>query len=455
VSAREPSPTPTDLRTARRAAPAADATHARPPRLRVRWRIFLLLFGFGFMAYVQQRSITVAGYQMMPQLALSQMQLGMLETAMLVGYTAMQFPGGIIGQRLGARAMFVIIGLIAFVATLATPLAPLLLAGSALLGMLAAAQLVMGAAQGPVFPVSTGVFETWFTPDRWPLVQGLQSLGLGLGAAFTPPVIAWLMSVLDWQWAMGLSTLPALALIALWAWYGRDTPAQHPSVSAAELAELGAHSAARIDYRISWRGVWQLLSNRDVLALTASYVCMNYVYYLLANWCFLYLVQERHFTVLEGGWLASAPPFAAAIGAGVGGQLASVLSARHGARRGLRILPLLSLPAAGLLQFLAVDAANAYLAVAALAVCFACIELNEGPYWAAIMHVGRADTMAAGGLLNTGGNAGGLIATPIVAYLSGHHAWTEAFVLGAGFAAVSAALWLLVDPTRHAAAAQA
>ena len=452
MSEREPPATPSD-RAAAAGVPAA-ATRARPPWLRVRWRIFLLLFGFGFMAYVQQRSITVAGYQMMPQLGLSQMQLGVLETAMLVGYTALQFPGGIIGQRLGARAMFVIIGLIAFFATLATPLAPLLLTGSALFGTLAAAQLVMGAAQGPIFPVSTGVFETWFRADQWPLVQGLQSLGLGLGAALTPPLIAYLMSVLDWQWAMGLSTLPALALIAAWAWYGRDVPAQHPSVTAAELAELGAHSTARIDYRISWRGVWQLLSNRDVLALTLSYMCMNYVYYLLANWCFLYLVQERHFTVLEGGWLASTPPLAAAIGAGVGGQLASVFSRRLGAHRGLRLLPLISLPAAGLLQFLAVDAANAYLAVAALALCFACIELNEGPYWAAIMHIGRADTMAAGGLLNTGGNAGGLIATPIVAYLSGHQAWTEAFVLGAGFAVVSAALWLLVDPNRRAIAAK-
>jgi len=29
------------------------------------------------------------------------------------------------------------------------------------------------------------------------------------------------------------------------------------------------------------------MKNRDVLVLTASYLCMNYVYYLLANWCFL------------------------------------------------------------------------------------------------------------------------------------------------------------------------
>jgi len=432
--------------------PAAAASFPSRQRIRVRWKIFLFLFGFGFIAYVQQRSLTVASYRMMPDLGLTQMQIGWLEEALLVGYTAMQFPGGVIGQRLGARLMFVVIGLIAFASCLVTPLAPLVLQGSALLGVLLAAQLMAGAAQGPIFPVSTGVFQTWFTPDKWPLVQGLQSMGLGLGASFTPPLIAWLMTAFDWLRALAWTTLPALLLIAWWAWYGRNSPAEHPSVSAEELAELGAEPPASVDSAISWSRMWALMKNRDVLVLTASYLCMNYVYYLLANWCFLYLIQERHFTVLQSGMLAGTPPLAAAIGAGVGGWLASVLGKRYGIRRGLRILPLISLPAAGVLQFVAVDAANAYLAVAALALCFACVELNEGPYWAAIMHVGRADAMAASGLLNTGGNAGGLVATPIVAYLSGHHAWTPAFLIGTGFALASAAAWLLVDPTRRAAA---
>src|SRR5262245_27794050 len=387
---------------------------------------------------------------MMPQLHLTQEQIGWLLWWMLLGYTALQFPGGVIGQRVGARWMLVIISLLAFAATLGTPLLPLLLTGSALVAALLAAQLLLGASQGPIFPVSAGVFETWFPARQWPLVQGLQSMGLQLGAALTPPLIASLMSSFGWQRALAWSSLPVLALIGGWAWYGRDTPAEHPEVTEAELTELGPQVTERVDQAISWRRVWELMRNRDVLALTASYVCMNYVFYLLANWSFLYLVQERHFTVLEGGWLASTPPLAAAIGAGVGGQLASMLGERYGVRTGLRIIPLLTLPAAGVLQLAAVDASNAYLAVVALALCFAAVEMNEGPYWAAIMHVGRADTMAASGLLNTGGNLGGLICTPIVAYLSGHHAWTLAFLIGTAFAAVSAGLWLVVDPSRAA-----
>lgn len=419
-----------------------------PRRLRIRWKIFALLFFFGLMAYVQQRGLAVASYQMMPALHLSQMQLGWLESAFLLGYAWLQFPGGVLGQRLGARATYVLIGLVAFLATLATPLAPLLLGGGALFAVLLGLQLLFGASQSPIFPVTAGVVEAWFKPGQWSLAQGLLSLGLGLGAAIAPPVIAWLMSSFGWQRALAWTTLPALALTALWGWYARNTPAEHPAVSAAELAEI-ERTQSNTDCSISWRRVLTLLGNRDLLALTVSYGCMNYVYYLLGNWSFLYLMQERHFTLLEGGWLASIPPLASALGAGIGGKLGSVFGTRYGTRWGLHIIPLISLPAAGLLLLLGVTATNPYLAVGALALCFACVELNEGPYWSAVMHLARGDTMSASGLLNTGGNLGGLVATPIVAWLSGQHSWTAAFGVGTACALVSAILWLSVDPTRH------
>ncbi len=430
---------------------AAGVPRRTRQRVPARRKIYLFLFAFGFIAYLQRTSITIAGVPMMPQLGLNEVQLSWLFDAFILGYTIMQFPGGLLGQRFGARLTFVAIGLVAFAAMLATPLAPVLFTGAALLAVLLAAQLLLGVAQGPIFPVSAGVFEAWFRPASWPLVQGVQSMGLQLGATMAPLLIAPLMSAFGWQQALLWTTLPALAVIVWWGWYARNTPAEHPGVSAEELAQLGPSRAACAPQPMSWTRAWALLRDRDVLLLTVSYLFVNYVYYLLSTWVFFYLVQERHFTVLESGLLAAAPPLAAAVGAGVGGFAASVLSTRLGPRRGLRIIPLLSLPAAGLLQFLAVDAVNAYLAVVALALCYACVELNEGPYWAAIMHAARTDTMAASGLLNTGGNIGGLIGIPIVGYLAQHQAWTSAFLLGTVLAVVSAAAWLFVDPTRDAA----
>jgi len=433
------------------ASPALAATRPGAPRLRVRWNIFLFLFVFALIGYLQRTSLSVAGVPMMQELSLSEEQLSWLFDAFILGYTIMQFPGGLLGQRLGARLTFVLIGLLAVAAMLVIPLAPLLGTGAALLAVLLLAQLVLGLAQGPIFPVSTGVFEAWFSTDKWSLVQGVQSMGLQIGAALAPLLIAPLMSAYGWQSAIVWTTVPALGVIAGWGWYARNRPTEHAQVSATELAELGTTAGAPAGVTISWGRVRQLLANRDLLLLTLSYLFMNYVYYLLSTWVFLYLVQERHFTVLESGVLATAPPLAAAAGAGLGGYAASQLSRRFGVRFGLKIIPLLSLPAAGLLQYLAVDAVNAYLAVAALALCYACVELNEGPYWAATMHIASADSMAATGLLNTGGNIGGLVGIPIIGYLAAHHAWTTAFILGTVLAVMSAAAWLLVDPTRAAA----
>ena len=410
---------------------------------RVRWRIFALLFGFGVLAYMQQKSLTIAAEQMMPQLNLSQMQVGWLQQAFVLGYAVLQLPGGLFGQRQGARRAFVIIGLVSFAAMIATPVAPHLFAGQSLFIFLLGAQLTLGFAQAAIFPICAGVWETWFPARRWAFVVGLHTMGTALGAAITPPLIASLMVAAGWQNALLWTTLPALALIAAWAWYGRNTPREHPSVTAVELAEIG--DAGRVDSKISARQVLRLLANRNVLLLTISYVLMNYAFYLLSNWSFLYLVQERRFSVLTSGWLAISPPLASAIGAGLGGLLTGALCNRYGNRWGFRLVPLCALPMAALLLVFIVGVANPYLAVLALALCFGCVEMTESSFWGGAISIARGDSMAVCGIMNTGGNFGGIIGIPIIAYLSGHGSWHAALAIGAVFAIASAVAWLGID----------
>ncbi len=412
----------------------------------IRWRIFAMLFGFGFLACLQQKSITVASERMMPELHLSQGQIGWIMWAFVLGYGLLQLPGGIVGQRLGARRTFVIIGIVAFLATAATPLAAYGLTQTGLFITLLALQLVLGFSQAPIFPVSAGVFEAWFPPHRWALVQGLQTMGLGFGAALTPPLITSLMVLVGWQRALLWASLPALGLIALWAWYARDTPRLHPAVTARELADIGVDGGpAPVDSNIDARQLLRILTNRSVMLLAMAYLCMNYSFYLLSNWVFLYLVQERHFSVLEGGWLAGAPPLAAAAGAGIGGAITGILCRRLGNRWGFRGVPLFALPVSALLLMLSVNASNPYWAVVGLSLCFGCVELSEGAFWSAAMSIGRGDTMAVSGVMNTGGNLGGIIGIPIVAYLSGAQLWRTAFIIGACCALASAVAWLAID----------
>ena len=415
---------------------------------RIRRRIYGFLLVFGFIAYFQQKGLTVAAERIMPDLHFSQVQIGWLESAFVFGYALLQFPGGVLGQRLGARWVFTLIGAVAFLATALTPLAPMLFQGTVLLIAMIALQFILGLAQGPIFPVSTGVMESWFAPQRWALIQGLQSSALQLAAAATAPLVAYLMSTIGWQQALLWPALPAAGVVALWAWYGRDTPQEHRAVSAAEIAELAHRPEDRAQSPITRERLARLLTNRSVLLLTLSYVCMNYVYYLISNWCFLYLVQERHFNVLESGLLSMLPPLGAAGGAAIGGVLVTRACKRFGVRRGYRAVPLFALPAAGLLLLAVVNISNPYAALAALALAYLVVELTEAAYWGGTMLVARADCMSAGGVLNTGGNIGGIIGIPLVAYLSGAGHWSAAFALGALFALIAMLLWFGIDAGR-------
>jgi MFS transporter, ACS family, glucarate transporter len=409
----------------------------------IRWRIFSFLFGFGFLAYVQQKTITVAADRMMPELGISHLQIGEIEMAFIAGYAAFQLPGGVLGQKLGARHAFVLIGLVAFAATFATPMVPYVLAGSALFVGLMITQLILGFAQGPIFPISAGVFESWFPAKRWTLVQGLQTMGLGLGAALTPPLIQSLTMKLGWQRALMWASVPALALIAAWGWYGRNTPREHPGVTSEELKDIGSQPTAHSSVKLAQ--IFALMGNRNVLLLFVSYMCMNYTFYLISNWVFLYLIEERHFSALQSSWLATAPPLGAALGAGVGGALTGALIQRLGNRWGFRLVPLLALSSAALLLLVAVNASNAYASLAALTLCFCAVELTEGAYWGGGMTVGRGDAMAVCGFMNTGGNLGGIIASLTIGHLSEHHEWRAAFLIGIGLAVVSALCWLGVS----------
>jgi ACS family glucarate transporter-like MFS transporter len=413
--------------------------------LLIRWRILALLLATAFVGYVQRTGVAIAAERIMPELGLTQVQIGWLLTAFLVGYTAFQLPSALVGQWIGARRALTWLGIVTVLTTCATAVTPAISVGTALLVGLLSARCLLGVAQAALFPVASGAIEQWFPPRSWGVAQGLLMTGVWLGTAATPPMVAILMARYGWQLALVITGIPALLLIAVWQWYGRDRPAEHPAVSAAELDGLSTSQVAAPPSPLSLPRVLCLLRNRQVLLITTSYFLMNYVFYLVTFWCFLYLVQERHLSTLESGWLASLPFLVAAAAAAVGGWLSDSLTIRFGERRGRRLVPLLALPLAAAFLYATAAVASPYWAVANLSLAFACVEVTEGPYWAATMRVAPSDSMATTAILNTGGNLGGIVATPIIAALSSRHSWIGVFVTGTTVSLAAALLWFWVD----------
>jgi len=416
----------------------------------VRWNILAILFVASFVAYVLRTNMSVAGMGMMADLGISKIQFGMVLAAFAWGYAIFQFPGGLFGDILGSRRALTLIMVGWGILTLLIGWTPGRAWASphAILMTLIGLRFLMGVVQAPLFPVSLGgAIANWFPVTGWALPNGLTSTGLALGAAATGPLIVWLTEAFGWRQSFSLTAILAFGIAGIWWWYARDYPAEHSGVSKGELELINANRP-QVD-TVSSKGTWKLvLKNRDILLLTLSYFCMNYVFYIFFNWFFFYLVDVRKFDVLEGGYLAAAPWMVGAVGATVGGIVSDGLSKRIGIRMGCRLPCVVSLILVAGFLFLGATVSNPYIAVFFLSLCFGCTQLTEGPYWAAAISVSGRHSAAATGVMNTGGNIAGGVGALLVPITAEAFGWVPALATGSVFAIVGALLWfwIRVDP---------
>lgn len=424
------------------------------PPTTVRWRILALLFVASFVAYVLRTNMSVVGEAMMPALGLSKVQLGIILAAFAWGYAIFQFPGGVIGDRVGGRATLTAMLLGWGVFTLLSGAIPAAgaVGTTALIAILAVIRFGMGVVQAPLYPVTSGGLTwAWFPPGGWAFPNSLTNAGLTLGSAATGPLIAWLMTTFGWRMAFILTAPSALILAGLWWWYARDLPAQHRSVNEGELQLI---NAGRVPQAALAPGAWRaVLGNRDILLLTASYFCSNFVFYFFFNWLFVYLVDNRGFKVLESGMYSAAPWLTGAVGALIGGLLSDRLCKSRGMTFGCRVPVMTGLILSGLLLLAGANAHNPVVAVVFLSLCLGFQQMAEGPFWAATISVSGKHSSSACGVLNTGGNVVGGIGALMVPFTVKLFGWPAALATGTGFAMIGALLWFWIRADREFPAA--
>lgn len=423
------------------AAPRRAASRGFP----VRFRILGVLFVLSFVDYLLRNNLSVALPSIQAEFKFSAEDLGWILGSFNFAYVIFQIPGSIIGERMGPRRCLAVLCASWGLLTALTGFVPSIMAASsagAMLGLIAV-RFLMGVTNAPLFPVSAATFANWFPVARWAFPNAVLSSGLTLGQAAVGPVVTLL--IVHYGWRASFYALAPIGLIAAawWWWYGRDTPDEHRAVAADELALINADRAppqSAAATHAAWRAV---LVNRNVLLLAASYFCMNYVFYIFSQWLFTYLVQARGFALLESGFLYMLPFIVGAVLASVGGYVCDLLCQRIGPRWGCRLPGVVGMVLVAVLLLAGIEAANPYVAVGLLSLCFGFTQFTEGAYWQASTYAAGPHTATATGVLNTGGNLAGFLA-PLVGFMVDRLGWFPTFACGSLFALASAGLWLLV-----------
>lgn len=410
----------------------------------VRWRIVWLLVGFSLVSYVERMNISVAAKFFAPELSLDQVQLGQIFSAFVLGYAALQIPMGMLADRIGPYRLLSVLGWLWALLTMATGVLPGWLTGPGAPAFvtLVAIRFVLGLTIAGVYPLCARTTANWMPTAERAFAYSLVIAGVSIGSALTPPLVAWLMTAIGWRESFYLTAVPGVLISLLWMRLGADHPGRHRGISELErdyIVQGQGEQAAAPAAMATWLA---LLRNRSLLLLAVSYFFIGYVLYVFVFWFYTYLVDVRKFGIVGSGFFTSLPFIVAFILSPIGGKTCDALTARYGTRTGRRATAMIGVLLAATCLLVGVRTEQAYLAVAALSLAFGLQMFAESAYWSSAMDIAGRGTGAAGGLINTVNNLGGVVSTALTPVLIERFGWTTAFNVCVGVSVVAALLWL-------------
>jgi len=419
---------------------------ASGPASRARTVIAFLMFGLSVMSYFDRTIMSIAGPAIIREFRLSATGMGTVYSAFTLGYALLMIPGGRFADRFGPRRVLTVMALGSALFTALTALGAKPGLGS-YLGIIPALILVrlgFGFCTAPLYPTCGRMNANWMPSSLRARVQGFVNAGAGLGGAVAPILFAVLIAGAGWRASFCLAAVATAALGILWFLYTRDTPAEHAAldgvveerVTPARVASLSA---------APWR---TLATNPNVILLAIGYFMVGYFQYIFFYWIYYYLGEIRKLTVSQSAGYTTALFLVFGFMMSAGGWISDRMVIRYGRKAGYRIVGASGLGLSAALLYAGVNTSEIHVAVALMCLALGCSAISDVTFWAAAIAVGGQEVGVTCGILNTGGNIGGLIspiASPLIAASFG---WPAALYFGSVMAGIGMVTWLWIDVTR-------
>lgn len=253
-----------------------------------RYLIVFLTFICTSVCYIERVGFSIAYTDAADTAGVDQKSKGIILSTFYYGYACSQIPGGWAAQRVGGRRILLLSFVLWSLTCALVPLDP----NRPLLLVLA--RLLVGVAQGFIFPSIHTVLAQWVPPHERSRSVSLTTSGMYLGAAVGMLVIP---AVVKFEGAQSVFIAEA-ALGALWSilWFkcASDPPrSEHPKASAAGFGEslLPVKGNAKIKAekggnstrtpQIPWK---KIILSLPVWAIVVNNFTFHYALYVLMNW---------------------------------------------------------------------------------------------------------------------------------------------------------------------------
>jgi MFS family permease len=369
--------------------------------------LVLLCLMYG-LTYVDRVNVSTAAPVFGKALNLSNTQVGLVFSAFAYPYLIFQILGGWVGDRYGARLALTVAAGVWALSTLAMGLV------TSLAGMLVA-RVALGFGEGATFPVATRAMSDWMPAEKRGFAQGITHSAARLGNALTPPLVAWLIVVFDWRGSFVVLGIVSVVWAFAWAYYFRDSPAEHAGITIEELGHLPAFRSRETRARES---VPWLRLTRRMLPVTFVYFCYGWTLWLYLAWIPLFFLNSYKLNLRDSALFAAGVFLGGVVGDTLGGILSDRIyertRSRNKARRNLVVFGFLgSLACMAPILFVH----QVTVAAVCLSLAFFFSEFTIGPMWAIPMDIAPKFSGSASGLMNTGSALAAIVSPLIAGYV--------------------------------------
>ena len=403
---------------------------------RFRWLVIALIFAITMVNYVDRTALSYAVQGIAGEFGFGPAQVGRILGAFGLGYIVTTFLGGIWADHYGARRTLFAASLLWSVSIGMTGLA----AG---FGMLYAARVLLGLAEGPNFPALNRTVADWLSRRERAIALSNSLVAVPLALAVSAPLVTRLIIGFGWRGMFLLLMLLGAAWLPLWWWLFRDRPEDSRRVNAAELAHIrdgdvqdaATRAASDQARRRHGKALWRfLLSHPTLMANNWAFFVFGWYLFFFMTWLPAYFQQVYHLDLKQVGLFNILPWLLAALMLWSFGYLSDWLLKRTGSLRIARSHPIWIsqlLSALCILPVIYTHAFGTALAFISLAVAFG--MSTNAAYYAVNVDVARERSGTALGVMDALFALAGYLAPTLTGWLvEGSGSFATPFWLMAG-----------------------
>lgn len=251
------------------------------------WLMTALLFAFMLINFADKAVLGLSADPIIHELHLTHTQFGQLGSSFFLLFSLSAVIVGFVINRAPTKWTLAAMSLVWALAQ-----APMLLTGG--LALLIVNRIVLGAGEGPAYPVALHAIYKWFPNHQRPLPTSVISVGGAVGAGLVAPVITYVILHYSWHAAFGLLGIIGFVWVLVWVALGREGP-----LRAGDEAGHGP-ATEQVSY-------WRLLTCRTFVGTALLGFAAYWLLTLAVVWLPSYLHNGAGYTPAVIGWIVTLP----------------------------------------------------------------------------------------------------------------------------------------------------